>query len=298
VILIVIFYILIKIFLRAKNYSIILNLNGNQKQKLIILFNFLLLYIGYNTLLYQNELLSGLYEKNKNYLNGLYKTNVLYNSYIFGNISENSFPSETKKLINNIRDNSLCYLLENYSANNFSCYQLSTNVTNYGLDIIITYYIDTLKYLYQLEDYKIEYANNNSFYYLNIYYGTNLYYAYYPTDSQQIENYVNNNPFNMVNDNYFYDLNILTEQIIKPAFSLIFQKIKDDIKNLFDKLNHYLKYLLNFYYILISIYFIFYIPSFIYDLNNDINKTKKLLNIIPKEILCDLIKNEINKDID
>ena len=298
VILIVIFYILIKIFLRAKNYSIILNLNGNQKQKLIILFNFLLLYIGYNTLLYQNELLSGLYEKNKNYLNGLYKTNVLYNSYIFGNISENSFPSETKKLINNIRDNSLCYLLENYSDNNFSCYQLSTNVTNYGLDIIITYYIDTLKYLYQLEDYKIEYANNNSFYYLNIYYGTNLYYAYYPTDSQQIENYVNNNPFNMVNDNYFYDLNILTEQIIKPAFSLIFQKIKDDIKNLFDKLNHYLKYLLNFFYILISIYFIFYIPSFIYDLNNDINKTKKMLNIIPKEILCDLIKNEMNKDID
>ena len=293
----IILYLLYTVFGKAKDYSNILNLNGIQKHKLIYLFNCLLLYIGYNTLMLQSDVLNKVNEINKIYLKELYKTNIILNSYIFGNISQNSVPYVTKKLINNIRDNSLCYLLDEYAnRSNIYCYQLSTNVTNFGLDIIITYYIDTLKYLYQLEDYKIEYAINNNLNYLNIYYGTNLYYAYYPNDPEQIENYVNNNPFNVINDKYFYDLNILTEEVIKPAFLLVFIKFRDDIIDLFDKLNMYLKYLLNFYYILSLIYFIFYIPPYVFKINNDINKTKKMLNIIPKEILCDLLKKEYNKD--
>ena len=257
-----------------------------------------MIYIGYNTLMFQGEILNWALGVSKDKLQHLYKNNIIINSNLYGNLTNYSIPSDTKNLINNIKDNSLCWIFENNSNfNNFSCFQLSTNVTNYGLDVIITYYIDMLKHLYRLEDYKIEYANNNSLYYLNIYYGNNLYYAYFPDDSEELEEYINSNPFNIINDEYFYNINILTENVIKPAYLQMFSKIYDDIKDLFDNLDDYILYLLYFYYIVLLIYFIIYIPSDIYKKNNDINKTKKMLNIIPKNNLYDIFKNDSNIEL-
>ena len=181
---------------------------------------------------------------------------------------------------------------------NFTCEDFASNVSNYGLLSLSSYYTDTLFYIYSKITYQWNFVENYyNFTFNEIIYNSdedNEYYLNYvlPSNSDDIELYQNINPFQIYNDNHLKDLTIVIIYIYKPSFESLIVSIQNVIKAIYDHIYNYILISnIGYYIVLIWFYFIYLLP-YIIKKNIELNKNRKMLNIIPKEILFEIINKE------
>ena len=118
----------------------------------------------------------------------------------------------------------------------------------------------------------------------------------WPTDINEMENYIKNDPINFFNLESVSDLNILMSSILIPNLIQLKQITIDAITKFLN--DAYFKFvvmiIIYLSFILLGL-FILWIP-FVKNLNSIIYKTKNMLSIIPKEILASL--SNIDKLLD
>ena len=225
----------------------------------------------------------------------LNKLFILNNEYLYKsimNIKKYNLPSNSTNLYMNIMKSDLCDYFENYSLSyNISCDLFCDGIIRKGLINILIYGIHNIFYLMKEINYSIEKIKKLNFKYNEVLYGTDDYYNLYPENKSEWELYETLNPFLIVNDDVCKNLTILTENVIKNITNNLVDNIKKEIINKFENIKQNLTLLCFLFGCIIAIPTIFYIIPDIIRKNNDINKKRKLLAIIPKEIMAEILLN-------
>jgi hypothetical protein len=158
------------------------------------------------------------------------------------------------------------------------------------------YYIGTLFDLCQKIEIFIQRSKTTGFVYNDLSYGS----SYYTNDfnsrnESEIENYNKNNPFQLFNDYQLVELNVLNEEIYRPAIETFIAALSKDIDNYGNIIYNFIEqFAILFFIIIISFNCFFYIPYILHK-NKNINKVRKMLMIIPKDILLKIIEKTNGK---
>ena len=255
-------------------------------------FNYIRIYITYY---YKEDNDPMIY-----YINNTLKANInelflLNNEYLYKSINyikKYSLPSNSINLFMEIMKSDLCVYFENYSLSyNISCDIVCDGIIRKGLINILIYGIHNILYLMNKINYAIEEINKYNFKYNEVLYGTIHYYDLYPENKSEWELYEKLNPFLLINDNICKNLTILTENIIKNVTNVMIENIKNEIITKFENIKNNLTILCFLFGFIIFIPTIFYIIPDIIKKNIDINNKRKLLAIIPKEIMAEILLN-------
>ena len=226
--------------------------------------------------------------------NNFFSINTYYLKEFTNYVQKYGLPSSAYKLFASLKDNDLCKYYENYSISyNIGCDYLGDGVVRKGIVNILNYGIHSILYVKKSIELAIEKANKKGYKYNEVYYGTELYKTFYPQNESEWEEYEKLNPFNKINGMVVKNLTILTEIVYRNASFDLINLIKQEIINGFEEIQ-------NIIIISCSIFGIFaYLPIILYFIpditrkNIDINKKRKLLAVIPKEMLSEMIyKNE------
>ena len=132
-------------------------------------------------------------------------------------------------------------------------------------------------------------ATEKGFLFSELFYGTNFYEDFTPSNKSIIEEYKSLDPFEIFNSIEMNDLIILNDNVFKKCMSDASQSIIKDINYISDSIEMLLIYLIIFYVLLLILFILFYVIPNIRQKNNNINKKRKMLLIIPKNILLDII---------
>ena len=136
-------------------------------------------------------------------------------------------------------------------------------------------------------------AKQKGYKYNEIYYGTEYYQTLFPENKNEWEQYNKLNPFRNINGQIIKNVTVLTEVIYKNITKIFNNLIKQEINDGYVYIQKFLIICIFLFSIIAYIPTIFYIIPDIARKNIDINKKKKLLAIIPRDILTDIIhKNE------
>ena len=132
--------------------------------------------------------------------------------------------------------------------------------------------------------------------YYELYYGNYIYDLYkesYFVEDE--EDYNNNNPFNYLNSEEMKTINVINEYILKESFTKISNFLADDIHDLFNHIKVFIIMILITFYIIFFLFFLFFYLPDIFKKNKEITKTRTMLNIIPKDLLYNILLNEKTK---
>jgi hypothetical protein len=160
-----------------------------------------------------------------------------------------------------------------------------SNSITYGMDILISYFIEEVRFFKELIFVYTDFNNPINNLTLT---GTEKGKKNWPNKEPELSNYIKNDPINYFNMDYMKNMNIMFANII-----LNFDKILNNL--MADSIRDYLKtirvpYLISLigYLCLCSALFLFIWLPFVNNLNSIIYKTKKMLSIIPKEVLMSI----------
>ena len=225
---------------------------------------------------------------------GLYQEHQYYQSLFEGNLTYFSLPYNSSYYYNIIIKGPLYSYLEKFATKyNFSYTDLSSNVAFYGINPLMIYYIGTLLDLCQKIEIFISSSKTTGFIYNDVFYGTS-YYSNEFNESEK-ENYNKNNPFQLFNDYQLVELNVLNEEIYRPAIETFIAALSKDIDNYGNIIYNFIEqFAILFFIIIISFNCFFYIPYILHK-NKNINKVRKMLMIIPKDILLKIIEKTNGK---
>ena len=133
-------------------------------------------------------------------------------------------------------------------------------------------------------------SESKGFLYSEIFYGTEFYYNFSKDIPQShIEEYNKLEPFSLFNLNVMRNLIILNDNVFKACIDDASHLVKDDIQNIGNVINKLLVSLLIMYISFIILFSLFYVIPDVIKKNNNINKRRKILMIIPKNVLLDII---------
>ena len=281
------------------HFSLIYYLTIFLEKNIYQIFNDIRSYNFFYILLDNNEYFKNKFNSRLENFYNLYSLTSNTLEYITGNISKYGLSKEAYDKYFTIDSDSLCeYFYNNSLLSNFTCEDFASNVSNYGLLSLSSYYTDTLFYIYSKITYQWNFVENYyNFTFNEIIYNSdedNEYYLNYvlPSNSDDIELYQNINPFQIYNDNHLKDLTIVIIYIYKPSFESLIVSIQNVIKAIYDHIYNYILISnIGYYIVLIWFYFIYLLP-YIIKKNIELNKNRKMLNIIPKEILFEIINKE------
>ena len=216
--------------------------------------------------------------------------NEQYLEEILKYIKKYSLPKSSLKLLSSVLKDNLCEYSENeFKIYNISCDSIGDGVIKTGLFNTLNYGIHSIYYLMKKIAYDIKVSEKKGYKYNEINYGIEEYYNLYPQNTNQWEEYEKLNPFNSINDHLTKDLTIIVEIVIKNTTYVLIDSIKKEIINGFNFIKHFLICLCIFFgFFLYYPIFFYFIPDIILK-NNDINRKRKLLGIIPKDILVNIL---------
>ena len=202
------------------------------------------------------------------------------------------FPGNTSSILSQYSSESYCKFLYNFSQlNNISCEKFADNISNFGLPTIQAYFFNNIiQAAYSLKSLIEESINNGNFYY-DYYYGTPLYVNIYDDKEYAIKN-----PFLMINNEGMKDSNIIMTTLIYPKFQNLIVIIYENMSEYTKKLKNLTIIFIVIYACVIILTYIFCIFPLIFKENEDLNKTKTVLKVIPRIILNDIIKTEYLND--
>ena len=200
------------------------------------------------------------------------------------NISENGLPKVIKNKYFYIEIHSLCGYFSDFLSNySIECDNFSSNITKQGLALLYSYSMNSVYYLFNAIEDKISYVIKNNFSYNELYYGTSNY---------NIVGKDEDNPFYLFNDEIFKNLTISVIYIINPVISDLVETVIAECEKLFSNIRNNIIIINVIFFIVLVFYYIFYIFPFIIKKNMDLNKTRKMLGIIPKDVFLEILNNE------
>ena len=177
-----------------------------------------------------------------------------------------------------------CYFRrDDYFQNEKECLVFMDNSTKFGFNVMNGYYLEEIRFMKSLA---YSYYKGKSGYFNLTFTGTPEGEEMWPTDENILSNFFN--PIDLFNHRIVRDLNVMLTNLIFPYFV----QLKDaTISCINDYLNNFND---NYYYMCICficvisfLFFVLWIP-FIKRLSTVIYKTKKMLMIIPKDILMNI----------
>ena len=277
---------------KVPHYFVILDIIQDLEEKII--FNFLNIryYILYSYL-YDNI--------TRNRFQIIYENTFLFLSsnilYLTRNISKYGLPSDSRKKFLEMDKGSFCYFYNISMDSNIDllCEKFSNNITSYGFSAMLTYFINEMFYITNKFIDELEIIREKNYSYNELLYGIdkNIPYKYlYPNNTDELEDYFNHNPFNLYNDEVNKNLTFIIIYVFKNSLENIITNLNENIFDLFIKLKIYFIILCVLFYILVFVFYMGYILFFSCKRNSDLNKNKKMLNIIPKKIIFQILKNE------
>jgi len=216
------------------------------------------------------------------------------NSFAYMNPKRKYLPYNFIEKYNIMNAKSPCDFRTNqYFLNEEDCLLFINGATRYGIIILNSYYIEEIRFMKEISLVYIDITkpmNNLSTT------GLEINAKNWPTDINEMENYIKNDPINFFNLESVSDLNILMSSILIPNLIQLKQITIDAITKFLN--DAYFKFvvmiIIYLSFILLGL-FILWIP-FVKNLNSIIYKTKNMLSIIPKEILASL--SNIDKLLD
>ena len=232
-------------------------------------------------------------------LKELFTKNGEINQEISHNLDKYGLPKKSYKLFKSLKNESLCLYYYNFTNSfkiNKSCETFANNISNFGLDSVTDFIIHSIyEFTSELTNLMI-YSLTKGYIYNEVLYGNPIYEMLLPKDPNVLKDYITHNPFNMLNEDKMKDFSILYASIYDSAIYNLTNTIANDIISLFSFFKKVIKYF-EISYLLITTFFIFcyMIPDF-YNRNNDINKSKRMLRIIPKDVLLELLTNVENEE--
>ena len=241
--------------------------------------------------------MKGNFDYFSSYFSNIYDFHKTYKDEIINNINLYGFGLNSSEVYKRICENTLCDFFISYEESyNVSCQNLSNNVSSYGLDSIMVFYIHSMSTIFINFKNNMEIIHNYGFKYNEQLYGTELYKNLTPTDPEILKKYDELNPFNIINGDEMRDLNTISEVIFKQAFEYISNSIFDDIERIFDNINYFLFTLMFVFFLVVVIFnFIYYFP-FLFKKNKEIKQVRHMLLIIPKDVLYKLLIQEDNDE--
>ena len=217
-------------------------------------------------------------------------------TYIYSNITKNGLPGNISTIINNNLTANLCLFYDNFNnLSNITCQDIGFNIIEYGLMPIYGYYLkNILEIVYNY--YEIfQNALKNNFIYYDYAYGTDLYIDNI-TEGIDEDEYNKLNPFNIFNNFDFRDINIIVIDVLIPYYQILTKMLFDSYEDYY-KQCHDISFYTSIIFIsfVVSIYIFEIFPMIIRE-NKDINKTRTILSVIPKNVIFEIIKNESLKE--
>ena len=131
--------------------------------------------------------------------------------------------------------------------------------------------------------YLTEIGSEKGFLYSELFYGSLLYFNF----SQEI------NQNDIFNSDAMRHLIILNDNIFKVCIDDASNLVKEDIQNVGNNIINLLIYLFIIYCCFLFCFILFYVIPDVIKKNKNINKRRKLLMIIPKKVLLDIISKNI-----
>ncbi len=260
-----------------------------ERLPLVILNNLRMYLLFYPVILEDEDLISKQNDFKNDIINAYFNISKTYIS-LFGNVTENGLPKLIKNKYFYIEINSLCGYFSDFLTNySIECDNFSSNITKQGLALLYSYSMNSVYYLFNAIEEKISYTIRNNLSYNELYYGTSNY---------SIVGNIEDNPFLLFNDEIFKNLTISIIYIINPVISDLIQTVSEECETLFSKIKKNIIIVNVLFFIVLFFYYLCYILPFIIKKNMDLNKTRKMLGIIPKDIFVDILNNEkkIEKD--
>ncbi len=207
------------------------------------------------------------------------------------NIDKDFLSKRTKNFYKKIQQKSLCSYLEDYINNNGgSCDSFGFGIAKYGLNSITTYILHSMVNLFYEVLYITSVSESKGFSYSELFYGTEFYYNFTEEIPQSLlEEYNKFDPFSIFNVNVMRNLIILNDNVFKACIDDASHLVKDDIQNIGNVINKLLISFLIMYISFIILFSLFYVIPDVVKKNNNINKRRKTLMIIPKNVLLDII---------
>ena len=205
---------------------------------------------------------------------------------IYLDIYRPGFPSNFIVLDAEIKKNTPCdFQLNDYFLTFEECDDFQNNSTKYGLDLLASYFIEEIRFIDQIRRGYTEHMTNRNNLTLE---GTDLYKEKWPSDKNELELYIKNDPITLINMDIVRNLNIYYRNFMIPLYTLIRFLTIDCI----DKYNNNITFLFilifGIFFCSLFCFFILYWFLFIISLQQMIYGTKKILNLIPSQVLKDL----------
>jgi hypothetical protein len=210
-------------------------------------------------------------------------------------------PSKFKKKYLEVTSNDLCHYGEdlftknmNISdnhifANNYQCHTLTDNSTQYGLNLLISFYLAELRNLKNFFDKMLADAKDTIDRYNNTLFGTDKYEQLINPDNDPNFNqteYDILDPFNIFNEEQVFQISMIRRYFLLPIYN-------DTLNEFYKSMNTFwgtsydifLAVMVILLLLITTFYLAYWIPS-IYSIDEDIYKTKNMLSIIPKDVLA------------
>jgi hypothetical protein len=190
-----------------------------------------------------------------------------------------------KKNNNNNNTNYYSYIEEQ----NYLCHNLTENTTEYGLNLLISYYLEELRTQKNYFDKMLYTVNETKYKYNNTLYGTYNY-----EDLKENSKSVNYNeteyndldPFNIFNQEHVFQLSIIRRYFLLPIYNDTLNEFYICIKNFWStSYDIFLAVMIILLLLMTTFYLAYWIPT-IFTIDEDIYKTKNMLSIIPKDVLA------------
>ena len=213
-------------------------------------------------------------------LEDFYDTRQSLQTYINNNIHR--IPGTYHELYTHIYVTNACEHRSEYFQSEQHCQQFMSHSTNFGLEVMLTYFVEEIRYAKSLTE-KANIDRNNVDYDFNLtYLGTEQYKQQLPNDTSllNIEDY-NKDDVHLNMNIMFNHLIITNHNVLRDNFS---NCVNTQLRSM--KLT-FILVLAAFLGVVVVVYFGVWVP-FEKQLNQTIYKTKNMLCIIPKEVLASL----------
>ena len=263
------------------------------------LVNYIRSYILFFPMIIKSKFLTDLYTPYM-MLDGVTYPNLgRFFKYMTRNLTKHGLPNkDLEKLYFNLEELNICeYGKDFIKEYELECSDISANVSYYGLSSILSFYVDSVYYLLPYSVINEDLANQSPFTYNEMYYGTDKYEALLPTDPEQLIAYNDQNPFNIFNHKILKEISVEIFIILRNLFQNITDSFSSSISDNLKNIKKRVKFINTLYFVILGLSYIFYILPYAFEKNVDINKTRKMLSIIPKNILYNLLidkKDKIN----
>ena len=273
------------------NLSTLYTNTVNHKNHLIKYYNYLRTIIIYNSYRNEKNKIGEIYEIMKLNMNNTFKTNQDKFIEIFE--SMNPLNNKEKEKLNNIINEDICeYLNLNNTYYTISCDELGDGIGHYGLYATSIYTFQLIINLeMELENILFK-GKKKGFLYNEVFYPSDIINQLYPNDTNLYNDYINLNPFLILNSYKYHNLNILVEDLIQNSFGYLSDFLKEKMINVINSTQNQIIFFHIIFELLIifAIYF-FFLPN-ILKKNDEIREEKNMLKIIPKNELEQILIKE------